>query len=180
VLFVGLAIMLLSTAVSAEAVAPERRACLALQEELTAIFAAKDWPELDGRADAFVARCDGVTDNDFIANAMDWSAVSAIEQSKFQSALEKADACIRRFYAWSSCHVQRLIALIELGRIADARRHADTAVNLATHNIRITSDRLNRAVSELEREELDARLAKYELDLAYATFLRDERLKLED
>lgn len=144
--------------------------CVDLQNTLTAVLSARDWEEVARRAPDFVTQCRNVIKPRYLGSALAFAAMAAAKQNEHARALSIAEDCIKRFYATSDCHVQRVAALSKLGRKDDARKKANIATNLIRHTIALTERALNDYADGIEREVLESEL---EADRASLALLLD-------
>ncbi len=107
------------------ALTPEQ--CTALVGAEEAALAKEDWPSLQAIAHERIARCKGVQDAEPYSSAYHHLAVANIEQKRSRQALPLLDTCIQIHYLNCQCHVERVNALAQLGRLADARTEARLA-----------------------------------------------------
>ncbi len=101
--------------------------CGALVGAEDAALAEEDWPSLQAIAQERVARCKGVQDAESYSSAYHHLAVANIEQKRSRQALPLLDTCIQVHYLNCHCHVERVNALLQMGRFGDARTEARLA-----------------------------------------------------
>ena len=152
--------------------------CIGAINQRTAAFVAEDWAALEKRANAYLTTCNGAFGDQNLSEAIEQLAISNIALNRPSDGLNQAQLCIETYYSNSSCHVQKVIALIALRRTDEARRSLVGAIKLILHNIESTERELVRPLDALDRELLESNLKMFNAQLGHARALQ-EKLSIE-
>jgi hypothetical protein len=151
----------------------QQKRCINQINQRTAALVAQDWSELERLSEHFIKTCENAFDAEVASSAYEQIALSNVTLRNPTKALEASNLCIRLSYSNSGCHLQKTEALIQLGRIADAKSSLDKTERLVQHQLEQSVRDLRDARTALDRELLEARLANLNAQQAHASALRD-------
>jgi len=130
----------------------QKEMCVVQLTQRTAAMVAEDWPELERLAERYVKTCKNVVqDEDYSLAYLDM-AVANVQLNYARKALSASELCINIYYSNCGCHMQKIMALIALNRLTDARATLNKAERLIEHLIDVSDrDQGNgRSASEME------------------------------
>ncbi|MGA2228214.1 MAG: hypothetical protein ABSH41_27590 [Syntrophobacteraceae bacterium] len=153
--------------------------CIEQMKNENAAYAAKDWPQLERIARRVIQSCSGI-DPDIVASAYQNISTACNETNRPKEALDAAVSCIEFSYAYSAgCHIEKIRALMALGRFAEAKASLEIAERLLRQLLSQTELCIRNARSSSERELCNVRKDGYQEDLKYIQLVR-EKLEVLD
>ncbi len=112
--------------------------CITMMNERTAAVAAQDWSHLERLANRYLQDCKGVFDSENYSWGYLHLAIAYRQRDNAMAALEASEKCIDVFYANSGCHVEKVEALLKLGRQSEDALHSRLQKSLLLTLLRLT------------------------------------------
>lgn len=134
---------------------------------------AEDWSQLERSATRFLKICKGVFGAEDYSSGYESIAIANNNLGKAAQAISASDKCISVFYANSGCHVQRVVALIELNRLTEGQVALEKAERLIKHGMDVGKRDLKTAQSDLDRELYQSRLTNLAAQQEHASVIRE-------
>lgn len=167
---------MISTAWSADAdeeSLAKKKACIAQINQRTAALVSQDWSELERLAERYAKTCKNIFDEEDYSSAYEQIAIANVWLNNAKKALAASDSCIGISYSNSGCHLQKIEALIQLKRLADARASLDKAEKLIKHLMGLNERDLRDARTELDKELFGSRLNNLIAQQSHALAIRN-------
>ena len=120
------------------------RACIDLMNGRTAALVAEDWDQLEVLATRTLQGCRDVLPAEAMASANFHLAKAALATGRPRDALASAEACISIFYQETDCHIERLEALLALGRYSEAKKEFQIVDRIVRFEVLTRTVRLSR------------------------------------
>ena len=148
-----LSLMFISFPVVAQGASPKTKEdCLDLLNHQTAALVTRDWIKLERLAKRYIKTCKGVLKPDTFSEGYRSLAIATYELDQTMASLSASEKCIEVFYANSGCHVLKVLALLKLGRMSDARAVLDITERLIFHLLENTDQELRRATHPADKK----------------------------
>lgn len=139
---------------------PIENECLDNINERNAAIDARDWESVQQLAGRYIKLCKGVFDSEVLSGVYDNLSAASSETGNITLSLTHSEKCIQTFYRNTSCHISRVLALVKLKRIAEARKYIDITERLVRHN-------LANAKEYYRNEQFyDAKISHYQTELS--------------
>lgn len=148
------------------------RQCTTQINEQTAALVAQDWPQLERLAKRYLQDCKGVFDSEAYSGAYENIAIANMKLGNAAVALAASEKCIGVFYANSSCHVQKVQALIKLERLTEAHNELEIAERLVAHLIDNNERLLREASHPIYKELYSSKLQNLKAQKAFLDRIR--------
>jgi len=175
-IFFFLAHAVISIAWSADATEEslaQKKTCIAQINQRTAALVSQDWSELERLAERYAKTCKNVFDEEDYSSAYEQIAIANVKLSNAKKALAASDSCIGISYSNSGCHLQKIEALIQLKRLADARSSLDKAERLIKHLMELNERDQRDARTALDKELFESRLNNLSAQQSHASAIRN-------
>lgn len=132
--------------------------CLTQWQGQSLALGALDWPQLERLGKKYLQDCKGVLDSEFESAVWEHIAIANNELNNPANGLSASETCIGIFYANSSCHIQKVRALIKLKRFAEARTEFEITERLVVQLIEWNAKSLREASEPIEKEVWSSKL----------------------
>ena len=124
-------------------------------------------------AERYAKTCKNVFDEEDYSSAYAEIAIANVNLSNAKKALVASDSCIGISYSNSVCHLQKIEALIQLKRLADARSSLDKAERLIKHLMELNERDQRDARTALDKELFESRLNNLSAQQSRASAIRN-------
>jgi S1-C subfamily serine protease len=146
--------------------------CITIMKERAAALATQDWSYLERLANRYLQNCEGSLDSEDYSEAYCHLAMAHMNRDNAMAALEASEKCIDVFYANFGCHVEKVRALLYLGRQSEARTAFEIAEKIAAHVIKINERKLSEASQPLYKELYSSKQRMLEAQKSHLDSLR--------
>ena len=150
-----------------------RAECIDQIGERTAALSARDWLQLERLAVRDANQCKGSLSLENYSRTHEQRALANNRLGFAKKAAFIAETCISLYYTNSGCHLQRAIALLDLGRVAEAKTSLDRTARLIQHLIDVAGENLKTATEPGAKEYLAARLEELEAQADNVSAIRE-------